>query len=70
MERIAQHSEQIKHAVDAVTIPAGIVAGLSHWMGLINGVMTFLVLLTSLIWGVYRIMDMREKRNSRKDEDV
>ena len=63
MERLAQHQEQLKHIGDAVAIPAGVGAGISHYLGLVNEVMTFLVLLTSLIWGVYRIMEMREKRN-------
>jgi len=68
MERINQHQETLKHVVDAAVIPGGVLTALSSYMGLINGVMTFLVLVTSLIWGVYRIIDMRNKQR-RSDKD-
>lgn len=66
MERLSQHQDTVKHVVDAVAIPTGIVAALGNYMDLINGVMTFLVLLTSLIWGVYRIIDMRSTQRRSK----
>ena len=67
---VQQHQETIKHVGDAVAIPGGLLAGALHSMELVNGVMTFLVLLTSLIWGVYRIIDMRNKQRRKKRVDA
>ena len=65
---IAENHEHLKHTVDAVAIPGGLLTGALHSMELINGAMTFLVLATSLVWGVYRIIDMRNKtRRKRRD---
>ena len=61
MLRQIAHSESVKHTVDLVTIPSGLAAALAHYMDLINGVMTFLVLFTSFVWGVYRIIEMHRK---------
>ena len=66
MERLNQHQETFKHVVDAVAIPTGVVVGMANYMELVNGVMTFLVLLTSLIWGIYRIIDMRNSQRRKK----
>ncbi len=63
---ISDNHDTAKHVVDAVAIPGGVLASLGTYMGLINGVMTFLVLLTSLIWGVYRIIDMRNTQRRTK----
>jgi len=63
---VSDNHDAIKHAVDAVAIPGGVIAGIGQYIGLINGVMTFLVLLTSLIWGVYRIIDMRNNQRRSK----
>ena len=60
------HGATIKHGIDAVAIPSGLVATMAHYMGTINDVMTFLVLLTSLVWGVYRIIDMRNTQRRVK----
>ena len=65
---IAENHDHIKHTVDAIAIPGGLLTGALHSMELINGAMTFLVLATSLVWGVYRIIDMRNKtRRKRRD---
>jgi hypothetical protein len=66
MERLNQHQDTLKHIADAALIPTGVVTGLANYMDLINGGMTFLVLLTSLIWGVYRIIDMRNTQRRTK----
>jgi len=60
-------SDTVKHVIDAAVIPSGVIAATAHWMNLINGVMTFLVLVTSLVWGIYRIIDMHETRQARKN---
>lgn len=57
----ASQSEQGKHLIDALVIPGGIIAALGNWIGVINGVLTAMVLLTSLAWGVYRVIDMHRK---------
>lgn len=64
--QVQQHGETIKHTVDAVAIPGGLIVGYAHIMDFVNGIMTFLVLATSLIWGVYRIIDMRNKNRRSK----
>lgn len=66
MERLNPHQETIKHAVDAVAIPGGVLVAFASYMEVINLVMAFLVLLTSLIWGVYRIIDMRNTQRRKK----
>ena len=66
MDRLHQHQDTIKHTIDAVAIPGGLAAGFANYMDGVNGVMTFLVLLTSLIWGVYRIIDMRNSQRRTK----
>ena len=66
MERLNQHQDTVKHVVDAVAIPGGLLAGFLTYMEAINAVMAFLVLLTSLVWGVYRIVDMRNKQRRTK----
>jgi hypothetical protein len=69
MDRINQHQDTAKHIVDAVAIPGGLLAGVANYMDIVNGAMTFLVLLTSLIWGVYRIIDMRNTQRRTKRVD-
>lgn len=66
MERLNPHQETIKHVVDAVAIPGGVLAAFASYMEAINLVMAFLVLLTSLIWGIYRIIDMRNTQRRKK----
>ncbi len=65
---ITENHDQLKHIVDAVAIPGGLLAGFLTYMQAINAVMAFLVLATSLVWGVYRIVDMRntQRREKRK----
>lgn len=63
---MAHLPEPTKHVVDAIAIPGGLLGIASHYMPLLNQVLTFCVLVTSLIWGVYRILDMREARRARK----
>ena len=66
MERMHQHTDSVKHVVDAVAIPGGLLAGFLTYMEAINAIMAFLVLLTSLVWGIYRIVDMRNKQRRKK----
>jgi len=65
---ITENHEHLKHLGDTIAIPSGLITGMLHSMEMVNGVMTFLVLLTSLVWGVYRIIDMRNKTR-RKSRD-
>jgi len=54
--------DQAKHAIDAVTIPTGLLASMGVFIeSVINPLLTMAVLLTSLIWGIYRIIDMKKK---------
>lgn len=66
MERLNQHQDTVKHVIDAAVIPGGLLAGFLTYMEAINAVMAFLVLLTSLVWGVYRIVDMRNSQRRKK----
>lgn len=64
-----EHAEQAKHLADAVVLPSGAVAIASHhyWnLHFMNEALTFIVLLTSAIWGVYRVFDII--RNWRKGD--
>ncbi len=63
---ISDNHDTAKHVVDAVAIPGGLLAGFLTYMQAINAVMAFLVLLTSLVWGVYRIVDMRNTQRRGK----
>lgn len=55
--------EQVKHTIDAVTIPTGVLASIGWFFeAIINPVLAGLVLITSLIWGIYRIKDMKKNR--------
>ncbi len=64
----AETQDHVKHVVDAVAIPGGLLAGFLTYMQAINAVMAFLVLATSLVWGVYRIIDMRNTQRRGKRE--
>lgn len=55
-------AEVTKQVIDAVAIPGGIIGIASHYLGFMNLILTFLVLVTSLVWGVYRIVDMHKAR--------
>lgn len=61
-------SSTAKHVGDAIAIPGGMVGVLSYYMEALNQLLTFLVLITSLIWGIYRIIEMHEKRKENKHE--
>lgn len=63
---MAEREEVIKNVVDAVVFPSGFVAIASHYIDLANGILTFCVLVTSLVWGVYRIIETYERRVSAK----
>lgn len=65
-EVIKNHHEQLKYLGDAVVIPSGVGMGLANYLELINGGLTTLVLITSLVWGIYRIIDMRNKQRRKK----
>lgn len=71
-DAVSEHSEQIKHVTDAIIVPAGIGASVAWWMAeLVNPFLTGLVLLTTVVWTVYRIIDIRDKRRQRKiDEKI
>jgi len=64
---VTENHEQLKHVVDAVAIPSGIIAGITQYVGLINGFLTITVLLLNAVWAAYRIVDMRnhQRRNKR-----
>ena len=55
-----------KHAGDVIAIPGGLFGIASHYLGLMNELMTFLVLITTFIYGVYRIRDMKSGRQAKK----
>lgn len=61
MEQMTQSSDTIKNTVDLVAIPGGIVAAIGNYIGVINGLLTMIVLLTSIGWGVYRIIEIHRK---------
>ena len=67
LKNILTEHEPLKHLVDVAVIPAGVGVGIAHYMELVNGLLTFFVLVTSFIWGVLRIMEMLERRQERKD---
>lgn len=69
MERLHQHQETVKHVVDAVAVPGGVLAAIATitpYLEAMNLLLAFGVLLTSLIWGIYRITDMRNSQRRSK----
>ena len=68
IKAILDNHEVLKHGIDTVAVPGGVITGLTYALGLVNGVLTTLVLLASLIWTVYRIIDMRNKQRRTKRE--
>lgn len=62
-----QHqAESLKHVADAIVIPTGAVTAALNIIGLVNGLLTMVVLLLSAVWTAYRIRDMH--RRHREDE--
>ena len=68
-------SETTKHFIDFIALIGGGSAAFTHWFGValprsletfVNPVMTFLVSLATLIWMIYRIIEMHEKRIQEK----
>ena len=67
MSNALQNKAEIaKQVIDAVAIPGGMIGIASHYLGFMNLVLTFFVLTTSFIWGIYRILDMHESRKKDK----
>ena len=56
-----ENTKQLKHTVDAITVPSGIVAAVGNYIGAINGILTAVVLLTSIGWTVYRIIEIHRR---------
>lgn len=61
MDAAQQSPDAAKHLIDWLLIPAGPVAVLGSAIGLINGILTMIVLLTSIGWGIYRMIEMHRK---------
>lgn len=73
MTSIHQFSDTIKHTVDLVLIPAGVaVAGfnVAHFADfvqhVINPLLSAAVLVVSLIWGIYRLKDRKNKNGDKE----
>lgn len=58
-----QQADSLKHVADAVVIPAGAATAALNIIGLVNGVLTMIVLLLTVIYTGYRIIDMHRRRN-------
>lgn len=64
--------EVVKHVVDATVIPSGVTAAVIQSLGLItimdtvNTGLAFIVLLTSAVWGIYRLVTILEDRREKK----
>lgn len=62
-----QDHETIKHAADAIAVSAGVGTSAAFWLSeIINPLLSALVLIATLIWTVYRIREMRDKRQMNK----
>lgn len=68
IKTVLDNHEVIKHGIDTVALPGGVITGLTYALGLVNGILTTLVLLASLIWTVYRIKDMKNTQRRKKRE--
>lgn len=64
IRRNTLHAETLKHVSDVVVIPAGTVTAAMHLIGVVNGVLTMVVLGLTVIYTAYRIYDLHHKRRS------
>lgn len=58
-----QQAESLKHVADAIVIPTGAVTAALNIIGVVNGLLTMVVLILTAVWTVYRIRDMRRRQN-------
>jgi len=58
---LIENTEQLKHTVDAIAVPSGIAAAVGNYIGAVNGILTAIVLLTSIGWTVYRIIEIHRR---------
>ena len=57
-----EHLETVKHLGDAAVIPSGIGVGIAYWMAdVINPVLTGFVLISTLVWTIYRSIEIRRR---------
>lgn len=57
-------TETLKHVSDAVVIPTGAATAVMHLIGVLNGILTTVVLALTVIYTAYRIYDLHHKRRS------
>lgn len=59
-----QHqAEPLKHVADAIVIPTGAVTAALNIIGVVNGLLTMVVLILTAVWTVYRIRDMHRRQS-------
>lgn len=65
---MSQSSSTIHQVGDAIAIPGGLAAAAASWLGVFNGILTSIVLLTSIGWGIYRMIEIHRRffPNSKK----
>jgi len=56
-----------KHFIDGIMIPVGTASAISVYLNLANHILATFVLLLSAAWGVYRLVDIRDERNHKKE---
>lgn len=59
-------SEPAKNVVDAILVPTGI---LTAFFAALNEVLTAILIFTTIVWTVYRVVDMHERRKERKKRE-
>lgn len=59
-------SEGAKHVADAIVIPGGFVVAVAGWMDLINKALTLVILILTVVWTYYRIIDLKETVSERR----
>lgn len=59
-------SESAKHVTDAIVLPGGLVVAIAGWMDVINKGLTLVVLLLTVVWTYYRILDLKDSVNKRR----
>lgn len=63
---LSELPDSAKHATDAIVLPGGLVVAIAGWLDLISKVFTICVLVATLVWTVYRIIDLRETIKERR----
>lgn len=59
-------SEPAKNVVDAILVPTGIITA---FLAALNEVLTAILIFTTIVWTVYRVVDMHERRKERKKRE-